>query len=43
MARVAATFTGLLTVAFLIAAPVAYGVHEQNQVRNFRVVKDGVL
>jgi len=43
MSRIVATFTGLLTVALLIAAPVAYAVHEQNQVRNFRVVKDGVL
>jgi tyrosine-protein phosphatase SIW14 len=43
MSRIVATFAGLLTVAFLIAGPVAYGLHEQNQVRNFRVVKDGVL
>jgi protein tyrosine/serine phosphatase len=43
MSRIVATFAGLLTVAFLIAAPVVYAVHERNQMRNFHVVKDGVL
>jgi tyrosine-protein phosphatase SIW14 len=43
MSRLIATFAGLLTVAFLIAAPVAYAMHEQIQMRNFRVVEDGVL
>jgi tyrosine-protein phosphatase SIW14 len=43
MSRLVATLVGLLIVTFLIAAPVTYAIHEQNQMRNFRVVKDGVL
>jgi tyrosine-protein phosphatase SIW14 len=43
MSRIVPTLAGLLTVTFLIAAPVAYALHEQNQMRNFHVVKDGVL
>lgn len=32
-----------LMIAGLIGGPIAYAVHQQSQVRNFRVVRDGVL
>lgn len=34
---------GTITVAVLIAAPVALALHQQAQTRNFRVVREGVL
>jgi len=43
MPRYLPRLAGVLTVIILIAAPVAFAVHQQNQMRNFRVVKDGVL
>jgi protein tyrosine/serine phosphatase len=43
MPRYLSTLAGLLAVAFLIAAPVCFAVHQQNQMRNFRTVRDGVL
>jgi protein tyrosine/serine phosphatase len=43
MSRLILTITGLLIAAFLIAGPVAFALHEQNQMRNFHVVQDGVL
>ncbi len=43
MPRYLLRLAGVFIVIILIAAPVAFAVHQQNQMRNFRVVKDGVL
>jgi protein tyrosine/serine phosphatase len=34
---------GTITVVLLIAGPAVLAVHDQNQMRNFRVVREGVL
>src|ERR1700731_2322854 len=36
-------FLRLVVLAALIGGPVAYAYHHENQKRNFRVVRDGVL
>jgi protein tyrosine/serine phosphatase len=43
MPRYLPRLAGVLIVLILIAAPVAFAVHQQNQMRNFHAVKDGVL
>jgi protein tyrosine/serine phosphatase len=43
MPRYLPRLAGVLIVIVLIAAPIAFAVHQQNQMRNFHVVKDGVL
>jgi protein tyrosine/serine phosphatase len=43
MSRVLQISTGTIVVAALIAAPVAFALYQQGQMRNFRVVRDGVL
>lgn len=43
MARLLTTLLGIAVVLSLIAGPVVYALHEQRQMRHFRVVRDGVL
>jgi protein tyrosine/serine phosphatase len=43
MARLFTTLLGIALVLSLIAGPVVYALHEQRQLRHFRVVRDGVL
>jgi protein tyrosine/serine phosphatase len=43
MSRSLQTLLGCLVVVLLIAAPVGFALHQQAQLRNFRVVKEGVL
>jgi protein tyrosine/serine phosphatase len=43
MARLLTTVLGILVVLALITGPVGYALHEQRQMRHFRVVRDGVL
>jgi protein tyrosine/serine phosphatase len=43
MLRSLGTFVCVLIVVVLIGGPVVYALNQQSQMRNFRVVKDGVL
>ncbi len=43
MRRVLTSLFGIATVLTLIVGPVVYAFHEEKQMRNFRVVRDGVL
>ncbi len=43
MARVLRVGAGVIVVIALIGGPVAFGLHQQAQMRNFRVVREGVL
>jgi protein tyrosine phosphatase (PTP) superfamily phosphohydrolase (DUF442 family) len=43
MSRPLRTLTGVVVVIALIVGPVAFAVHEQTGMRNFRVVRDRVL
>jgi protein tyrosine/serine phosphatase len=43
MRRVLTSLFGVATVLALIVGPVVYAIHEEKQMRNFRVVRDGVL
>ncbi len=43
MARIFTTLLGIAVVLALITGPIGYALHEQRQLRNFRVVSDGVL
>ena len=43
MLRSVGSFFGVLIVLALIGGPVVYALNQQSQMRNFRVVKDGVL
>jgi tyrosine-protein phosphatase SIW14 len=43
MPRYLPQLAGVMVVCALIAAPLVFAVHQQNQMRNFRVVKEGVI
>jgi tyrosine-protein phosphatase SIW14 len=43
MRRSLQTLVGVVVIALLIAGPVAFAFHQQAQMRNFRVVREGVL
>src|SRR5690348_16208841 len=43
MRRTLVSLLGIAIVLALIVGPVVYAFHEQKQMRNFRVVRDGVL
>ena len=43
MRRILIPCFGVLTVLALIVGPVVYAFHEERQMRNFRVVREGVL
>ncbi|HKI30420.1 MAG TPA: tyrosine-protein phosphatase [Gemmataceae bacterium] len=43
MRRALVPLLGIATVLALIAGPIVYAFHEEKQMRNFRVVRDGVL
>lgn len=43
MRRLILQSVGIVAILVLLAAPVVYAVHERNQMRNFRVVRPGVL
>jgi protein tyrosine/serine phosphatase len=43
MTRLLRTLGGIVVVIALIVGPVAFAVHEQSGMRNFRVVREGVL
>ncbi len=43
MHRLLVPILGIATVLALIAGPVVYAFHEEKQMRNFRIVRDGVL
>jgi tyrosine-protein phosphatase SIW14 len=43
MSRSLGTFLGVVIVIGLIGGPVVYALNQQGQMRNFRVVEDGVL
>jgi protein tyrosine phosphatase (PTP) superfamily phosphohydrolase (DUF442 family) len=43
MFRVLQVGAGCIVVVALIVGPVAFALHEQAQIRNFRIVRDGIL
>jgi len=43
MSRALPTILGVLTVLAIIFGPIVFAYHQQNQMRNFRIVREGVL
>src|SRR5262249_17233360 len=43
MARLLTTLLGIVVVVSFITGPIVYALHEQRQMKHYRVVRDGVL